>query len=274
MLRLFERGHREERWLTVDLRKLGLFQQQDLDVQVKDPETGKQFLISYFGGHFGGSCDGILKGVPEAPKTAHLWECKTASDKYSKQLQKLGVQKAKPEHYAQMQIYMYGLGLKRAYYMSVNKNTDDIYCERIEYDKRFALSILDKAEAIVFADSLPKRISEDPSFWKCKFCDHKNICHGIEKIAPEVNCRTCAHSTAAEDGTWRCDVHDGPLSLHKQKAGCEDHVYMPFLLEAIFGKAIWSADDGAASLIVEYKNGVRNGYCGEPSTNIKRSFSC
>ena len=45
-------------------------------------------------------------GLPGAEKTVHMLEVKTSSDKLFKVLQKEGVEKAKPEHFAQMQIYM------------------------------------------------------------------------------------------------------------------------------------------------------------------------
>lgn len=274
ILRLFERGNREEDWIATEIRKLGDFHGHDIRIRTVDPDTGEQFLVSYFGGHFGGSCDGILSGLKEAPKTEHLWECKTSNAKYFKQLQTMGVKKAKPEHYTQMQTYMHGLKLTRAYYVCVNKDTDEFYIERVYYDKTFALKILDKAEAIVFAETPPTRVSEDPSFFKCRFCNHKNVCHGLEKIAPEVNCRTCAHVTAKPDGTWHCDVFNGRMDLEIQREGCPSHIYIPYLLEGIFGKFIFSASDGPSSLVVQYDNGVVNDQAPSSSKKIKERFSC
>lgn len=72
-------------------------------------ENGKQFAIEALGGHFGGHMDGAALGIPEAPKTWHVTEFKTHSAKSFAKLQKDGVQKAKPQHYAQMQIRSYSL---------------------------------------------------------------------------------------------------------------------------------------------------------------------
>ncbi len=42
-------------------------------------QDGKQINFKLFGGHFAGSLDGVIRGIPEAPKTWHVWECKTAN---------------------------------------------------------------------------------------------------------------------------------------------------------------------------------------------------
>jgi hypothetical protein len=71
MLRLFETGRLEEERLIRNLRRIGV---TVLDV---DPETGRQWHVQAYGGHFGGSMDGAGLGVPEAPKTRHALEFKT-----------------------------------------------------------------------------------------------------------------------------------------------------------------------------------------------------
>ena len=75
MLRLFERGHHEEARLGTYLRLAGMTLYQ------VDPNNGKQFTFSDCGGHMGGSMDGALHQVPDAPKVWHVWECKTHSKK-------------------------------------------------------------------------------------------------------------------------------------------------------------------------------------------------
>ena len=101
ILRLFDRGQREEPVFIRDLRQAGI------TVHAVDPETGKQFQFSDFGGHVGGSMDGAALGLPEAPKTWHVLEFKTHSSKSFEATVRDGVQKAHPEHYAQMQMYMH-----------------------------------------------------------------------------------------------------------------------------------------------------------------------
>src|SRR5574337_307878 len=72
MLRLFQRGHREEDWFAADLRSTGA------QVHSVDPRTGQQFRFSAVGGHVGGSMDGCALGLIEAPKTWHVVEYKTS----------------------------------------------------------------------------------------------------------------------------------------------------------------------------------------------------
>ena len=91
----------------------------------------------------------------------------------------------------------------------------------------------DRGHIIVLADAPPAKMSRDKTFWKCKWCDHRPVCHLGEM--PEVNCRTCKHSGAQEDGTWRCglqvaaaagyitDGSEGILSKEQQLAGCDKY---------------------------------------------------
>jgi hypothetical protein len=52
-------------------------------------------------------------------------------------------------------------------------------------------------------------------------------------MAPAVNCRTCAHSTAEPDGDarWSCAHHKFDLPLEVQREGCTNHRYIPILLD-------------------------------------------
>jgi hypothetical protein len=59
-----------------------------------------------------------------------------------------------------------------------------------------------RAGEIIFSDKPPAKLSNDPSFFGCKFCEFAQLCHGDKR--PEVNCRTCAHATPEQDGTWSC----------------------------------------------------------------------
>ena len=231
LLRLFERGNREEDWLAESFNKI-----PGLIFFPKDPATNEQFRILDCGGHFGGSLDGIGLGFLEAPKTWHLWECKTASDKYSNKLAKEGMRKAKFEHYVQQNIYMHKfrwrfkgkpVRLKRSMYHSVNKNTDHIYQERISYDRKIAEAHIERAGLIINASTPLTRISEDPSWYQCTFCDHRPICHFEQIESLERNCRTCVSSTPKSNGTWTCEVTGGELTVKEQMKGCKKHLFIP-----------------------------------------------
>ena len=179
------------------------------------------------GGHFGGSLDAVAINLIEAPKTWHVVEFKTHAQKSFTDLAAKKVRESKPQHYAQMQVYMLLTEISRAIYLAVNKNTDDLYVERIELDAAFAAQLLEKAGRIIFAQNPPARINEDPAWYQCRFCDHADVCHG--KQAAEINCRTCLHATPI-DGGWHCARHNKSLSEVDQRTACERHLYLPALI--------------------------------------------
>ncbi len=222
MLRLLETGQLEEIRLVRNLRRIGV---TVLDV---DPQTGRQWRVQACGGHFGGSLDAAAVGVLEAPKTWHVCEFKTHNASSFAELRKEGVQKSKPQHFAQMQIYMHLTGMARALYLAVNKDTDDLYSERVHADEAEALKLLAKADRIIHAERPPARISDDPTWYQCRMCHHHPVCH--EGHAAERNCRTCLHATPAETGQWLCSPVERPLIFDAQKAGCTAHLFIPDLV--------------------------------------------
>jgi hypothetical protein len=193
-----------------------------------DPETGRQWTCRDATGHFGGSADGIALGFAEAPKSWHVTEFKTHSAKSFAALQKHGVEKSKPQHWAQTQIYMHFLHIDRAFYLAVNKDTDDLYQERIHYDAALAGRLIEKAQRILASPRPPARISEHADWFMCKMCDHREACHST--AMPERHCRSCLHSTAVADGKWHCARHDRHVTLKEQRTGCARHLYIPDLV--------------------------------------------
>jgi len=174
--------------------------------------------------------DAVAIGLPEAPKTRHVCEFKTHSEKSFLALQKDGVATSKPAHWAQMQVYMHLAGLDRAFYLAVNKNTDELYQERVHADAEAGFRLLAKAERIILASRPPARISDDPAWWQCRVCDHHAVCHG--EAAPERHCRTCLHASPVQGGDWHCARHNAPLDRRDQEAGCAAHLYLPDFVAA------------------------------------------
>lgn len=221
MLRLFARGQREEEYLAALLRSAGV------TVVTVDPSTGQQWRFG--SGHFGGSMDGACVGLPEAPKTWHVLEFKTHSAKSFNELTAKGVQAAKPEHYAQMQCYMAWTGMQRALYMAVCKDDDRLHLERVDYDADAAEALFAKAQRVIDAAEPPPRVSDDPAWYECKWCDYADLCHG--QAVPVPHCRTCLHATPEPNGTWSCARHQaGDIPIQWQKRGCDAHRYIPALL--------------------------------------------
>ena len=222
LLRLFQTGHMAEARFVADLRKIGV------TVMDVDPDSGRQWNMRDASGHFGGSMDAVGIGFSEAPKAWHVCEFKTHSAKSFAALVKDGVEKSKPQHAAQMQVYMHLAGIERAFYLAVNKDTDDLYQERLRYDAEAALRLMAKADRIRSNPQPPTRISQDPAWYLCRFCDHAAACHG--DAMPERHCRSCLHASPVADGEWSCARLNHNLSPDHQRAGCAAHLYIPGLV--------------------------------------------
>ena len=227
MRRLFNRGHREEAVFTDELRGIGM------TVHDLDPATGEQFTFTACGGHFVAKIDGVGQGVPGAEKAWHNIGYKTINADGFKKLVKEGVLKAKPEHYAQNQVEMKLADLDRTLYLSVNKNTDELYGERIRLDTEAADRLLDRADRVIFSPEPLDGVSTDAAHWQCRGCSFHAVCHTARLPAP--SCRTCLHATPERDGDgrWSCALADAGVSipLDVQRSGCESHLYIPALLK-------------------------------------------
>ncbi len=234
VIRLFNRGHLEEARFIALLLMLGC------EVYQQDAE-GKQYRISFADGHAGGSGDGVAIGVPDLPQsTAALCEFKTHGEKsfielagkldeWRKHLEDpvrnhftgKGVREAKFEHYVQMQLYMHKMGIAAALYVAVNKNTDDLYAEIVPLNTAMAEQFIERGEKLVWMEEPPAKLNNSPGFFKCRFCDHRPVCH--LGVVPDVNCRTCAFSKPVAGGQWHCSRFDNMISKETQLVGCKEY---------------------------------------------------
>ena len=250
ILRLFRRGHLEEQTVIDDLRSIGMTVER-LQERVE------------FGSHVGGSIDGVVDGM--------LLEIKTHADKSFVALKKDGVQKSKPLHDVQMQSYMKGLGLFKALYYAVNKNTDEIHTEIVDYDQAVADKYVERAKRIALSNGMPPPISTDPSWFECKFCSGHDLCHG-NKLTKQVNCRTCAHSTATPEGAFVCEKYNVTLTTEQQKTGCQAHIIHPDLIDAKYTPTefgvIWHTKHG------DVANGIADAHIYESSEIVANLEAC
>lgn len=221
ILRIFGRGHDTEPKMHGWLEKAGF------NIETVDPATGKQYLASYLGGFFGGSCDGIITGVPSwfTHQPRGLFECKSHNTKsFVNMVNKGGVVNTKPEHYAQTQCYMHSFECEWALYCALNKNDEDLYFEIIPYQKAIAEALFEKATDIALRTTTPKRISNDPNFFKCNFCDYKGVCHLKEMV--HKSCRSCESVTPRVNaetgqGEWFCSRFGAVIPDDWLKKGCD-----------------------------------------------------
>lgn len=249
MLRLFETGNIEENRALLDLRRAGF------TVIDRDPATQKQWSLTFCGGHAVCKLDGKISGIPEAPKTEHVLEIKSHKNTKFNAVKKHGVLKEQPKHYAQMQLGMHGTGLTRAFYFAVSKNDDDIWTTRIDYDPAFSIALVARIENIITAErALPAKLHENPDAkmaFACRSCPALKVCH--QSDLPRRNCRTCIHVTPELDGVarWSCAKHSRDLTIEDQKAGCDDHMFLPALVP---GQQV-DADEGGAWISYTLHNG-------------------
>ncbi len=173
--RVFWRGHTFEKYIA-DQFVLGGF-----TLHRGSPETGFEQAEGRFRGH----CDGVFKAGPAVEGVGYpcLWEAKALGEKSFAQIERDGLQKAKPEYYGQVQLYMAYLGLTEhpAIFTIANVGNGELVHLLVEYDAVEAQRVSDRAVTVLKADAagetLP-RISDDPSFWLCRFCSHRPRCHG------------------------------------------------------------------------------------------------
>jgi len=211
MLRLFKRGHREEE------RFINYLEGIEFQVSRFD-ENGKQFRVSGVMGHYGGSCDGIAI-TPWLPDR-FLLEFKTHNSKSFLNYLDKGLHKAKPQHFSQMSGYGYHMNIEYGIYFPENKNDDDIRVRVIKLDHKLGRELEQKASDIITAIEPPPKISENPAYMECKWCDFLNICH--YGAPPIKNCRSCRSAMPTNDAKWTCTRYNQVIPFEFLERGCND----------------------------------------------------
>lgn len=246
VLRRFATGNIEETRLLDDLERAGFEVQRFVD------GTERQFKVFGIGGHVRGMLDGKVKGLPEAPETMHVVEAKSHNSRSFKDLTKKGLQESKPNHYAQVQMYMHFESISRALYLAVNKDSDELFAERVPYDAKFCFDLIIRIERIIGEAKAPSKIAENADKYPCVMCNHKSVCHG--ETFGRNTCRTCIHATPvidheSKDATWLCERFGKTLSVKEQREGCPAHLFLP---DVVPGAQVDAGDDW-----IEYR--LRNG---------------
>lgn len=186
---------------------------------------GGQDRILFGHDHGGGSVDGILSNVPDFEGEELLFEAKSMNHNNYLEVKRKGVQESKPVYYSQMQMYMGEMDLRFGLFAAMDKNTSDLYVEFVPYDEDHHMELKMKADDILSATHINEfpKIGSNPSWFQCKFCDAKDVCHGGGVI--EKNCRTCQHSLMLPEGMWECLYQPCELNDEEQARGCSHHQY-------------------------------------------------
>jgi hypothetical protein len=190
--RIFRLGDAIEDLIVADLDRIGL------------TVTDSQKRVVGYKGHAGGSIDGVVDGK--------LFEAKSMNVTSYNKLKKGGsVEECFPVYYAQVQYYMGYLGLKEALFVSMNKNTQELYIEEIPYDLHFFKMLQVQEKQIIDTADVDEftRIGYNASWHECRFCSATDICHSGGEM--ERNCRTCKLSKPVDNGAWVCDQEFGTM---------------------------------------------------------------
>lgn len=230
LLRLFNRGHREESHVVENLRKIGAVV-EDVDV------AGNQYKHTSLWGLLGGERDAAVSNLESFGLDGKgLLEIKTHGEKSFKALQDKGLLTSKPEHFIQMQMYIAWFELDWGLYYAVNKNTDEVYVAFVPRRPEVADQYTKRAREIITSPLPPKRISDDPTWWVCRFCDYKRHCHGesndngkeLVVAQPDKNCRTCEHvelrlgdENDPSGHAWVCNLWGGEIPKQFTRKGCD-----------------------------------------------------
>ncbi len=238
-LRRFADGHLGEDIMASRLKML-----PGIELHTVDYGTGYQFEYKDVSGHFLGHMDGAISGLVQDPRGWYVWEHKQVDLKKLNKLEKLVEEKGEQfalaawdwTYYIQAVLYMKYSGMSK-HYLTVSSpgGREYISCitELLEPEQNAIDDTLSRAKKIIESPVPLDRVSEDPNYYICGWCDYKDLCH-TEK-APQMNCRTCAHSTPIvneeeDKGSWSCSMHEKVLSRTAQRKGCADHVFIPDII--------------------------------------------
>lgn len=224
VIRLFNRGHREEPVLIEHLKDIGC--------KFEEPPEGQdQWTFSICEDHAVTKLDGVgyLPERFEVPDKV-IFEFKTASLSNFTKMKKYGIQTEQPKYWAQACFSGQLSKIEYVVFVIVSKNDDDILIEFHKLDDEYGKILVDKAIHIITSPEPLLKISQSSTNFACKFCTFKDICHYDEPV--EKNCRSCKFASAAQGGKWVCSnpVYElgeaGCMTIPEDfiPKGCEHHV--------------------------------------------------
>lgn len=215
VLMLFDLGNLIEEQIIKALRLAGY------KVEDRDPATDRQWGFQAHGGLFRGHCDGVVHGIT---RRAHILECKSANAAKFDAFKRFGVQATYPEYYCQAQCYMGYSGLERALFVVANKNTSELYTERVRFNPDDFEALHARAAAIISANAMPTRAFKQGS-QECRFCDLRIHCWSPESAIQEHH--TCGSCTflSFEGIKPHCRKPEHPFAIETWGIGCDDWLF-------------------------------------------------
>lgn len=198
-------------------------------------EDGRRFRFENHGGHFAGTMSGAVLGVPESTKLWHVAQVDCVDSWEFKMLWELSSYRDWDiTKFSHVQACMGASGMTRALVIVYNKDTSEIYCERIKAEGDFYQNLMLGAGDILEVNGPPDSIYEKESLKPDALKDkqYRRIYFG--EALPAPNCRNCKQSQILYDGgaRWYCHRWNINLDLQQQRTGCDTHLYLPSLMPA------------------------------------------
>ncbi len=232
----FQDGHRSEDVMAAYIRKAGFHLQTHYN--------GQQIRVSSLGGHFAGSVDGIIKGLPWLRKDEYsIWEHKAVNETKYKKLGDL-VKKHGPEslrlalmewdevYYAQAQCYMSKLNTSHHWLTCSTPGCRDFLAVRTELNPDYAAAMESKAELIITSNEPPTREYQDPFFFKAKWLNSFDLLY--KKAVPAPNYRNSIFCSPVVDDSERALWFDEYLKtnvpVNEQGNAPAHHLFNPALI--------------------------------------------
>jgi len=242
-----------------------------VNVKKLDHRTDKKWKAECFNGHVAGEIDAIImSGLPDSPNKEHILFVSSMSDSEFKDIGEKGILNHDIEKFRTIQVYMFLFGIERAFFVAENRNTGELFTDRVRLDKNLAGIIIGGFESVIQANTMPDAKTK----LECDSCTYKALCDG-ESCAAK-NCRTCLHSTPLLDGdkvAWKCERYNQNVPAEYQSKGCDNHLFIPCLVT--YGECLgvdgddilYQADSGK-----HFKNVVvgGKGYTSEELTRMNK----
>lgn len=180
----------------------------------------KQWAITNFNGHMYGKCDGIASHPVYTEGVRILLEFKYVNDKRYTSLISKPLITTDLKYYNQVMIYLRELGLPAVMFVPANRNNEDLDFIILPYDGAQLDLVYKKAETILTTKVPPAKIAQSAAFYKCKFCEHVDVCHnGAE---PAKNCRSCVNCMPTWQGEFYCEKWGANIPKDTMPVGCHE----------------------------------------------------
>jgi hypothetical protein len=136
-----------------------------------------RFSFSACRGKLVGHIDGIVTDLPGDPETHYLLEIKSANAKRWRDMNRRGVEATSTRYWEQCQVSMLRKGLQKTLFVAYNKDTSELYFERLTLDKSYARGIVRRAKTLIEMEDMPGRLSDDPEWFECRWCGKRAYCY-------------------------------------------------------------------------------------------------